>query len=59
MKAVKRHKACSDYYKDLSTLATTGQVNDEYLDHLSHCHSCQSKMQSRVLNNIKAQPKRI
>jgi len=60
MKAAKlRRKTCADYHKDLGDLATTGKASDEYIEHLGHCHGCQSKMQSRCLNNIKAQPKRI
>lgn len=54
-----RPKTCADYHRDLDTLATTGYANRGYAEHLGHCSGCQSKMQARVLHNIKAQPKRI
>ena len=45
---------CNLFNSDLETLAKTGQVSEPYLKHLEICDHCQSKMQSRVLRNIKA-----
>ena len=57
----KSYKDCQKYYKDYNSFAVTGKANDEYIDHLSVCNHCQSKLQSLTLPNIKAldKPKRI
>jgi hypothetical protein len=47
-------KTCLDYKVDLSILAATGRINDNYIEHLNICEPCQKEMQAITLNNIKA-----